>query len=229
MAGALLVRVAFEVGGCLSMPIGSAVADSGIAVRTSGRVTALSSCLTRQFAGVVLIVGALAWLYADVLIALIRQWGTDDNYSHGFLVPLFAAYFVWERRRSLAAARPQPTVIGAAVVALGLGLFLGGVFAARTLPDTRFAALPARGRRPVRLGSDSSQAREFSHRVPSPDDSAAGDPLQSDRVSASADRITSRRGDDRGRRHTGAARRQHSSIRRARPWRSPRPAAAYGR
>ena len=112
------------------MPIGSAVADSGIAVRTSGRVTALSSCLTRQFAGVVLIVGALAWLYADVLIALIRQWGTDDNYSHGFLVPLFAAYFVWERRRSLAAARPQPTVIGAAVVALGLGLFLGGVFAA---------------------------------------------------------------------------------------------------
>jgi len=86
--------------------------------------------VTRQFAGVVLIVGALAWLYADVLIALVRQWGTDDNYSHGFLVPLFAAYFVWERRRSLAAARPQPTAFGAGVVVLSLGLFLAGVFAA---------------------------------------------------------------------------------------------------
>jgi exosortase len=86
--------------------------------------------MARPFVGAALIAGALAWLYADVLVALIRQWQADDNYSHGFLVPLFAAYFVWERRHSLATARPQPAAIGAAVIVLGLGLFLGGILAA---------------------------------------------------------------------------------------------------
>ena len=31
----------------------------------------------------------LAVLYGAILRDLVRQWWEDDNYSHGFLVPLF--------------------------------------------------------------------------------------------------------------------------------------------
>ena len=59
---------------------------------------------------VAIVVPALmaAGLYWDVVLAMARQWYRDENFSHGFLVPLVAAYLVWERRAALAVpARPS--------------------------------------------------------------------------------------------------------------------------
>jgi exosortase len=72
----------------------------------------------------------MAWLYADVFGGLVEQWRSDDNYSHGFLVPLLAAYFVWERRGALLSTAQRPTIAGVAVVAVSLLVFLAGTFAA---------------------------------------------------------------------------------------------------
>lgn len=64
------------------------------------------------------------WLYWPVLKALAAQWGADPNYSHGFLVPPLAAYFVWERRVRLADTTPRPSWWGLGVTVPGL-LMLG--------------------------------------------------------------------------------------------------------
>jgi exosortase len=76
----------------------------------------------------VLMGGVLAaqvvWLYWPVLKVLAAQWGEDPNYSHGFLVPVLSAYFVWERRARLARITPRPSWWGAALLLLGL-LMLG--------------------------------------------------------------------------------------------------------
>jgi hypothetical protein len=40
----------------------------------------------------------LFWVYAPTLTAVARRWGQDPNYSHGYLVPLFAAFLLWPRR-----------------------------------------------------------------------------------------------------------------------------------
>ncbi len=68
----------------------------------------------------------LAVLYADVAAGLVRAWYTNDDYSHGFLVLPFCAYFVWERRRRLAALDVKPSAIGLAVVLVSLLVFAAG-------------------------------------------------------------------------------------------------------
>jgi exosortase len=73
-----------------------------------------------------LVAASLIWLYAGVMMALVRQWGTDENYSHGFLVLPLAAFFVWERRHALAGAPHHPSTGGLFLIAASLGLYVAG-------------------------------------------------------------------------------------------------------
>lgn len=41
---------------------------------------------------------ALGWLYLDVLRHLVSDWYIDENYSHGFLVPLIGGYAIWQNQ-----------------------------------------------------------------------------------------------------------------------------------
>jgi hypothetical protein len=64
----------------------------------------------------------LAGLFANNLRHFAFTWSTDDNYSHGFLVPLLSLYFAND-----AASRPRETTAGRGGVALGSLLLLGGI------------------------------------------------------------------------------------------------------
>ncbi len=67
-------------------------------------------------------------LYFPVLRVLVRQWWDDPNYSHGFLVPVFCAYVLWERRRELSELAPKPTSAGLIVLLGSIAvLFLGSL------------------------------------------------------------------------------------------------------
>jgi exosortase len=70
-----------------------------------------------------LVIAGLAVLYRDVVPELIRAWGTDDNYSHGYLIPPIAAYLAWERRHKFMEA-PQGWSLFGLVVVLGSVLVL---------------------------------------------------------------------------------------------------------
>jgi exosortase len=80
----------------------------------------------RSLSAAGLLTAAAIFLYADVLTGLVRQWSTDDNYSHGFFVLPLALYFAWERREGLARAAVRPSVAGVILVALSLGVLLAG-------------------------------------------------------------------------------------------------------
>jgi exosortase len=71
----------------------------------------------------VLAVGAAYW---DVGVGLARQWATDDNYSHGFLIAPLAVYFAWQKRADLAALPVSPSAWGTAGVLAAAGLFVVG-------------------------------------------------------------------------------------------------------
>jgi exosortase len=73
-----------------------------------------------------LLVAGIVCTYAGVLSSLVRQWASDDNYSHGFIVLPLAALFAWERRAALRTAETRPSAWGAVVVAASLLLFLVG-------------------------------------------------------------------------------------------------------
>ena len=76
------------------------------------------------------VTGALLWVYADVLSSLVRQWASDDNYSHGFFVVPLAAYFAWERRAALLRAEARPSAAGLLLILGSLTVFLAGLFGA---------------------------------------------------------------------------------------------------
>ncbi len=66
-------------------------------------------------------------VYSHVLGKLILDWQNQDN-SHGFLVPLFAAFLVWEKRRTLRNTIIAPSWSGIALIAMGLIVLILGVF-----------------------------------------------------------------------------------------------------
>ena len=80
----------------------------------------------RRQATLVLLSVALCWLYAGVLPSLIRQWASDEDYSHGFFVVPLAGYFLWERRHKLRDAAPNPSAFGLLVLGGSLLCFIAG-------------------------------------------------------------------------------------------------------
>ena len=79
-------------------------------------------------------VGALlfltAWLYAPILVRLVRQWWSDPNFSHGFFVPLFSGYVLWQNRQQLASIAPKPSTWGLPVIVFSLLMLVVGTFGA---------------------------------------------------------------------------------------------------
>jgi len=76
-----------------------------------------------HFANVVyllLILAALVGLYYPVLIALAHEWSTNDNYSHGFFIPLISGYMIF-------IIRPELKNISLRPANWGLLLLLAGI------------------------------------------------------------------------------------------------------
>jgi exosortase len=82
----------------------------------------------RSAIAVVILSAATLAVYAPVLASLVRQWTSDENYSHGLLVVPFALLFAWRSRRDLA-GDARPHALGLVVVAASLAVFLAGQFA----------------------------------------------------------------------------------------------------
>jgi exosortase len=90
------------------------------------RDLALPEALRRTLPGWIVLVAAVAAVYAGIVQGMVLDWMQDDNYSHGFLVPVVAGYLAWTRRDSLARARVRPDPWGLAVLALGLTMLVLG-------------------------------------------------------------------------------------------------------
>lgn len=73
--------------------------------------------------GVVLLLCALYW---KVVPGMVQQWSQDENYSHGFIVPLIAAYFLYIRWDQLKNTSAVPWNGGLLVILLGLLQLLAG-------------------------------------------------------------------------------------------------------
>ena len=61
---------------------------------------------------IAVIAALLLWLYFPTLTHLVGQWWNDPNFSHGFFVPLFAAFVIWQERSRLASLSLRPSWSG---------------------------------------------------------------------------------------------------------------------
>jgi exosortase len=80
---------------------------------------------------------ALIICYACTLRGMFDQWRTDEDMSHGFLVPIVILWIIWRERERWRALPTEPSWWGSALLvsaaglhfvgALGVGLFAGSV------------------------------------------------------------------------------------------------------
>jgi exosortase len=70
----------------------------------------------------------MAAVYYQMLGKLVSDWWLIPDFSHGFLVPFFAAYLVWEKRSVLGAVQVAPAWSGVPVIAVGLAVLMLGVY-----------------------------------------------------------------------------------------------------
>lgn len=68
----------------------------------------------------VLVLPLLAGMYYRIVPDMVKDWYHDENYSHGFLVPVIAGYFLWQSWPELKERRVQPDGSGLAIILWGL-------------------------------------------------------------------------------------------------------------
>jgi exosortase len=72
----------------------------------------------------------LGAIYYKVLGKLVLDWWQIPDFSHGFLIPPFAAFLAWKKRATLLATKPDPSWGGIAVIAFGIAVLLLGIYGA---------------------------------------------------------------------------------------------------
>ena len=83
-------------------------------------VTAPHRNAPRILLPVFLLIALLAAAYAPTLRDLLNVWESNPQYSHGYLVPVFALAMLWLRRDELHIERLRPSVWGLPMIAAGL-------------------------------------------------------------------------------------------------------------
>jgi exosortase D (VPLPA-CTERM-specific) len=77
----------------------------------------------RKYIAVAGVTVGLVFLFAPVLAKLLRDWWTDENYSHGLLIPFVIGFIIWNERRRFSEAISQPALIAGGIT-LAAGSFL---------------------------------------------------------------------------------------------------------
>ncbi len=83
-------------------------------------------------------------LYFRIAAKLVLDWYNIPDFSHGFLIPFFALFLIWDKRQTLASTQTEPNWGGLCLVLAGLLLLMTGVFGADLfLSRTSFVVLAA--------------------------------------------------------------------------------------
>jgi len=76
------------------------------------------------------IAGLVAALYGPLLTQMVVQWWKDPDYSHGFVVPLFVGFVLYQRRNKLRQVTLVPNNLGFPVMLGAIVLLLAGTLGA---------------------------------------------------------------------------------------------------
>ena len=88
-----------------------------------------------------LLITTLLFLYWPALNEFVYDWWHDDNYSHGFLIPVISGYLLWQKREVLKNVEIQQNRWGLLLLVFGLALNIVGSAAAEWY-SVRFSMIP---------------------------------------------------------------------------------------
>jgi exosortase len=79
-------------------------------------------------------------LYYHVIYKMVHDWSIDDNYSHGFLIPVISGYLIWQNRKKLMELPVKPANSGLLLLLLSL-LFFIAAYVGAELFTMRFSMI----------------------------------------------------------------------------------------
>ncbi len=98
-------------------------AEPSLRFRLLPRVPSWASCCVGSIVAL-----SFLWVYWPTLDGMARRWSQDPEYSHGYLVPLFALFLLWHRRFHKNAGSDRGKVWGLGLVLAGIALRLAGSY-----------------------------------------------------------------------------------------------------
>jgi exosortase D (VPLPA-CTERM-specific) len=87
---------------------------------------ALTPLVLLAIAAVVVCLAGLS----EALMELVRRWNSQEEYSHGFLIPVISAWLLWSRRDALLASVGRPSLAGLGLILLAFALHVTGELSA---------------------------------------------------------------------------------------------------
>lgn len=84
----------------------------------------------RRWIPAAIVLSLVLILYFRVIVKLVHDWIAIPDFSHGFLIPIFVAYIIWDRREHLRSLSVRQSWAGLPLVFFALLLLITGVFGA---------------------------------------------------------------------------------------------------
>ncbi|HEY8205735.1 MAG TPA: exosortase [Pyrinomonadaceae bacterium] len=87
----------------------------------------MSVAIPQKFYKPLAIAAALVFVYFTVLVKLGRDWWSDENYSHGLLIPFIIGFIIWQERKRFTEQQTRVaiwtagTLVGLSLLALWAG------------------------------------------------------------------------------------------------------------
>lgn len=80
-----------------------------------------------RYSPYILISVLVAILYTDMAVELANAWNTREEFSHGYFLPLIAAYLIWQKRAEISSLRDASSSwFGVLICGAGILLFIVG-------------------------------------------------------------------------------------------------------
>lgn len=91
-----------------------------------------SSALLRSSLGLMAIAALLICVagFSGALLELVRRWNQQEEYSHGYLIPLVTIWLLWTRRDALRASISQPSLVGPTLILIAILMHITGELSA---------------------------------------------------------------------------------------------------
>ena len=77
----------------------------------------------RDYFPLILVTVCFMILYNQVIHKMIQDWSTDENFSHGFMIPFISGYLIWQQRKRLSDTLVNPSNWGIILIATSLLFF----------------------------------------------------------------------------------------------------------
>jgi exosortase len=65
-------------------------------------------------------------IFRDALSELVSRWSKQEEYSHGFLIPVISLYLLWTRREAISKSIGAPSWWGLGLILLATGMLVLG-------------------------------------------------------------------------------------------------------